>query len=211
MRPPLAPIETRPAQQAAGAFSPPRRERRGVDADRCKKSDARLCHQAGIAVELDIAAADHGIGERDAEPTGKMIVTSSRGSQRGIARADAQPPAWRRAIRRHLHDAFHHLRHRARSEPVIAMPSLLLGQEQAEFRHSGQVAACGLRADCGGACQFRRGQRAAVEQRMKHGGAGGIAGKRGDLGEFGGAGHRLDLVERRDVTRETGAMLRCSP
>jgi hypothetical protein len=82
---------------------------------------------------------------------------------------------------------------------MIAMPALFLDQEQAELRHLRQMAACSLGAYCRHARQFRGGQRSAADQRMQHGGTRGIAGKRGDLSEFGGARHGHDLDQRGTV------------
>ena len=151
-------------------------------------------HHAGVARQLDMAAGHQRIGERHAEPAGEVVVAGARRAQRGIARADGELAARRApSSRRHLHDALHHLRHRRRGQPVIAVPALLLDGEQPRRGQARQMAAGGLRRDAGDARQLGRRQRAAVHQRVQHAGAGRVAGERGDLGERGVAGHGLIL------------------
>src|SRR5579862_3783930 len=91
VRPPLAPVKTRPAKDAAApVFAAPRRERFDIDTKVGEEPDARGCNHTGVGFKLKIVAVDHRCGQCDTEPTSEMVVTGAGGAQRGIARTDRQ-------------------------------------------------------------------------------------------------------------------------
>src|SRR6516164_9827396 len=89
VRPPLAPVEAGPAQDA-GRAAAAGTKRLDIDADATQELGTRLGNEPGIVGEFGIAACDQRIGKRNAEPSGKMIVAGAPSAQRGIARADRQ-------------------------------------------------------------------------------------------------------------------------
>ena len=156
MRAPLAPVETRTTQHASPPAAP-RRHGIDVDAELGQQLHAGLGHQAAVLRQLDLAFGHHGVRERDPETAGKVVVAGAGGAQRGIARADRELRLRRLRSRRHQHDAFHHLRHRGRGQPMVAMPSLLLDFEQTRHAQARQMGACRLRRDAGDAGELGGG------------------------------------------------------
>src|SRR4051794_29562410 len=80
MQPPLAPVEARAAEHRtvfAGAQ---------IDAEFIEKALALFGHRAAFRGQLDIAALGEGVGKRDAELPGEMVVAGARGAHRRIAR-----------------------------------------------------------------------------------------------------------------------------
>jgi hypothetical protein len=67
MRPPLAPVEAGPAEPPAAAGAE-------IHTDSFEKSDALAGDLAAVVVEFGMAALDQCVGERHAEPPGKMVV-----------------------------------------------------------------------------------------------------------------------------------------
>ena len=126
MRAPLAPIEAGPAQNARGTLAAMRHDAIEVDADLAKERNSYLGHHSSIGGQLDLTAVDQSICKRHAEAAGKMVVTGPCRSQCRIPRTDDESRALATQTGRHLHNAFHHLGHRRRGEPVVAMPALLL-------------------------------------------------------------------------------------
>jgi len=174
MRPPLAPIEARPAEDARGALPAPCQQGFNVDSRLVEELDARVGYQTGIARQLRVTPRHQGICEGDAETTGKMVVARPRRPQRYVSRTDEERSLTLQAGC-HLHDAFDHLRDRLRREAVVSMPALLLQAEKADRSHTRQMTACGLWRDTADLRQLRSCQRAPVHQRMEHARTCGVA------------------------------------
>jgi hypothetical protein len=77
MRPPLAPVEARPAQHAC-PLGPPRRERTDIDTDAREKLNAGFGDDAGLAAELGMALRHQRIGDGDTQSAGEMVVAGAR-------------------------------------------------------------------------------------------------------------------------------------
>ena len=189
MRAPLAPIEARPAQNAGRAPAVAGCDGVEFDADAAEKFDPGLGHQPRVGRQLDITASGQRFRDRHAEAAGKVIVAGPRRAQGRIFGAGRQGRPLRVEARRHLHDAFHHLRHTGRGDAVVAVPALLRDAEQTGRRQTLQVAAGGLRRDTGDPSQLRRRQRAPVHQRVQHSGARRIPREGSDFCEGGQVGH----------------------
>ena len=74
MRPPFAPIEAWPTEDAGRALAALRHQSIDVNADVGEKRDAPIGDQSTIARQLDIFAANQCVGERYAEPAGEVVV-----------------------------------------------------------------------------------------------------------------------------------------
>src|SRR5262249_10884022 len=80
VRPPLGPVEARPAEDPAAAA------RRGkIDAEVLEECDAAVSHLAAVIGECEVAARAQRVGEADAQLAGKMVVTGAR-SPHGVVK-----------------------------------------------------------------------------------------------------------------------------
>jgi hypothetical protein len=50
-----------------------------IDADPTEQPDACIGDEAGILRQLGVTACDQGVGKRNAETPGKMVIAGSRG------------------------------------------------------------------------------------------------------------------------------------
>lgn len=102
MRTPLAPVETRSTQGAAS----PRVMilRPEVDPKLAQEAPAVRRDHAGSIIQDDEPAGGECVGERDPQPSRKMVVACARGAQRLIARP-RRPMAFR-STDRHCHERF---------------------------------------------------------------------------------------------------------
>src|SRR6185312_11676887 len=177
VRPPLGPIEARPAE---GALPLP--HRREVDAEPAEEIDAGGGDLAAVIAEHDMAALDQGVSEADAEAPGEMVVAGARVAQRGVELAGRAVA--RRPVGGDRHDALDHAADRRRRQPVVAVTPLLLRHEQPRLGQLGEVAAGGLRRDTRGIGELARGERPPVHQGTEHVGASRIAEQRRDFGDL---------------------------
>src|SRR5216684_6755575 len=114
MRPPLGPVEARPAEGAAALL------RRGeVEAELGEEIDAALGDLAALVGEHDMAALDQGVGEADAEAAGEMIVAGAGIAQRRVELAGRAVA--RRTVGGDRHDALDHAADRRCRQAVVAV------------------------------------------------------------------------------------------
>src|SRR5258705_7286523 len=154
MRPALAPIEARPAQDAYRPASATLSQRRDVDTHPAEQGDAGIGDHTAVAREFRMAARNQRVRERDAEASRQVVVAGARRPRGRVARPDEKFRPRRAEVRGHAHDALHHLRHRGRRETVVVVTALLLDAQQPGRHHAGEMAGCGLRRDAGDARQF---------------------------------------------------------
>ena len=140
-------------------------------------------------------------GHRHPEPPREVVVAGARDAQRLVA-APARPIP-RRPLCGYRHDPLQHAADQRRREPKIAVPALLVDGEQTALGQLAEVPACGLRRYPTDIGEFRRGQRAAVEQNGQDIGAGRVADQRGNLGDrWLGSVHAANLRQpKRRFTR----------
>src|SRR6185437_11228995 len=185
MRPPLGPVEARPAEGALLVL-----RRREIDAEPVEEIDALLSDLAAIVAEHDMATSDQRIGQPDTEAAGEMVVAGARVAQRRVEPAGR--PMARRAVDRNGHDSLDHAADRRRRQPVVAVPTLLLWHQQPRLGQLGEMAAGGLRRDAGGIGELAGGEGAPVHQGAQHIGTGRVADQRGDLGDLHAFAHASD-------------------
>jgi hypothetical protein len=111
-----------------------------------QKIGARRGEGAAIPGEFDMAAFDQPVRHGDGELPGKMIIACAGAPQGLVARTHNQLRP--RRIAGFIeggdgHDAFQHLRHGPRRQKMVVVPALARHGEQARFRQTGQMRACG--------------------------------------------------------------------
>jgi hypothetical protein len=92
MRPPLAPIEAGPAQDAGRTLAATLQQGIDIDPDAAQQLEPGAGHHAGVCRELRVTSRHQCVGERDAEPAGEMVVAGARRAQRRVPRADGEWP-----------------------------------------------------------------------------------------------------------------------
>jgi hypothetical protein len=189
MDPSLAPIEAGAAQGPARPFAVLRHQCFGLDADPAEEPQAALGDDAAFLGEFSMAGSNQGVGQRDTELAGQMVVANARRAQGFIPWTGDQPLVRRLIDRCHLHDRFHHAGDGGRGELIVAVTSLLHDADQVGGGQTGEVTACGLRRHTGDRGELRGGQRPTAQQGMQHAGPRRITSQGRNGGEFPMRGH----------------------
>jgi hypothetical protein len=158
----------RPVQTRAQDRPPAAEERFDVHTDRSERA-FRLSGGGEAAVApSEIAAPEERVGHRDAQPAGEVVVTRPRRHEpiphrRGSQRCDVAPGGREPAERLEGRGD------RRTREPVAALPTARLGEDQAAIDQRREVRAGRRGRDAGASCEGTRGMRTAVEQGVKDG------------------------------------------
>ena len=190
MRPPLAPVEARPAEAAALAGGIGE-----VETEFVEKPGPGCGDRAAIGIEQDMTARGEMVGQGDAEPAGEMVVAGPRRTQRLVAHPCR--PIMRCPRHRDRHDRLDQARDLGRGEPEIAVAPLPVAGQKPRIDQLCQMRARGLRGHMRGIGEFAGAQRAAVHQRREHVGARRIAEQCRDLGDVGGVCHGFSIARDR--------------
>lgn len=169
----LAPVEARPAQDAAALGG----RRLDVHARAVEQGETAIGNLAGIEAEFNMTGIDQRIGDRYPEMARQVVIAGAPCPQRHVARTGAELSD-ARFWRGDAHDAFDHLRHGRRCKPVVAMATLFLDEKQSGLGHFRQMTARRLCRDTGKPREFRCCQHTAIHQTVEHAGTARITGQR---------------------------------
>src|SRR6516162_3590453 len=88
MRAPLAPIETRPTQNARRAPGAAGYDAIEIDADLVEERDPCVRNHSPIPSQLDLTALGQSVRQRHPETAGEMVIAGPCRSQRRVSRTD---------------------------------------------------------------------------------------------------------------------------